>query len=79
MPASAKDAKSTSGSAKRGPFAAIALFIQQVIDELRKVVWPTRNELWTYFFVVVVFVTAIMLYVGVLDAIFERLVTAIFA
>ena len=38
---------------KRGFFGRIALFIRQVIDELRKVVWPTMNELWTYFTVAV--------------------------
>ena len=30
---------------RRNLFARITLFIKQVIDELRKVVWPTRNSL----------------------------------
>ena len=59
---------------KRGFFGRIALFIRQVIDELRKVVWPTMNELWTYFTVVVVFIVAIMAFTGVLDFAFDRLV-----
>ena len=45
-----------------------------MIDELRKVVWPTSNELWTYFLVVVVFIAAIMAFTGVLDFAFDRLV-----
>ena len=55
-------------------FARCAAFIRAVIDELRKVVWPTKNELWTYFFVVIVFITAIMAFTGALDFIFDRLV-----
>ena len=52
---------------RRNLFARITLFIKQVIDELRKVVWPTRNSLWTYFLVVLVFITAIMLFVALLS------------
>ena len=64
---------------KRGFFGRIALFIRQVIDELRKVVWPTMNELWTYFTVVVVFIIAIMAFTGVLDFAFNRVVMWLFA
>jgi preprotein translocase subunit SecE len=52
---------------RRGPFAAIALFIRQVINELRKVVTPTRRELFSYTGVVLVFVIVMMLVVSVLD------------
>jgi preprotein translocase subunit SecE len=55
-------------------FQRIALFIRQVIAELRKVVTPTRNELGTYIAVVLVFVVAVMAYVGLLDFAFGRLV-----
>ena len=41
---------------KKGLFARIALFFRQVVAEMRKVVWPTRNELITYTIVVLVFV-----------------------
>lgn len=59
---------------KRGLLARIALFVREVIHELRKVVWPARNELWTYFVVVVVFILAIMAFTGVLDVAFDRLI-----
>lgn len=59
---------------KHGLLARIALFVREVIDELRKVVWPARNELWTYFVVVVVFILAIMAFTGVLDVAFDRLI-----
>jgi preprotein translocase subunit SecE len=52
---------------RRGPFAAIVLFIRQVIGELRKVVTPTRRELFSYTLVVLVFVVVMMAIVTVLD------------
>ncbi|QPL05036.1 MULTISPECIES: preprotein translocase subunit SecE [Actinomyces] len=54
-------------------------FLREVVDELRKVVWPTSKELWTYFTVVVVFIVAIMAFTGVLDLVFDRLVMWLFA
>ena len=59
---------------KYGPLGRIVLFFRQVVDELRKVVWPTGSELWTYFLVVVVFIVAIMAFTGVLAFAFDRLV-----
>ena len=59
---------------KYGPLGRIVLFFRQVVDELRKVVWPTGSELWTYFLVVVVFIVATMAFTGVLDFAFDRLV-----
>ncbi len=43
------------------------LFLRQVVAELRKVVWPTRQQVITYFFVVLVFVGVMMAYVAGLD------------
>ncbi len=55
---------------RRGPFAAIVLFIRQVIGELRKVVTPTRKELFSYTGVVLVFVVVMMIVVSILDFVF---------
>ena len=52
---------------RRGFFARIALFVRQVIAELKKVVRPTRSELITYTGVVLVFVLAVMAFVTILD------------
>ena len=60
-------------------FKAIGLFIAQVLDEMRKVVRPTRQELTTYTIVVIVFVTVIMLFVFGLDSLFTKLVFWVFA
>ena len=48
-------------------FGRILLFIRQVIAELKKVIWPSQEEWWTYFLVVLVFVVSIMIYTGLLD------------
>ena len=66
------------GKKERGALGRVALFVRQVIAELKKVVRPTRNELLTYFVVVLVFVLAIMAYVGVIDLAFGQLVLWIF-
>lgn len=54
------------------------LFLRQVLAELRKVVWPTQQQLVTYFLVVLVFVIAVMVLVSVLDLAFGKLVFEIF-
>jgi len=56
-----------------------ALFLRQVIAELRKVVWPTRQQLITYFWVVLVFVTVVMTMVSLLDLGFGKLMFSLFA
>ncbi|MCD0482013.1 preprotein translocase subunit SecE [Streptacidiphilus sp. ASG 303] len=58
---------------KKGLFARLALFYRQIIAELRKVVWPTRNDLVTYTTVVIAFVVVIMLLVSGLDWSFAKL------
>jgi len=55
-------------------FKAVALFITQILDELRKVVRPTRHELVTYTSVVIVFVCIVMAYVYGLDRLFIKLI-----
>ena len=59
-------------------FRAIGLFVSQILDELRKVVRPTRSELWNYTLVVIVFVSAMMAMVALLDFGFTKLVGLVF-
>ena len=68
-------AESSAERTRTGP----ATFYRQVVAELRKVVWPTRQQLVTYFWVVLVFVVVVMTFVSLLDLGFGRLVFAIFA
>ena len=55
------------------------LFLRQVVAELRKVMWPTQQQVVTYFFVVMVFVLVMMAYVAGLDFGFGKAMFAIFA
>lgn len=63
---------------RRGPFARISLFGRQVVNELKKVVTPTRKELLSYTGVVLVFVVIVMAIVSVLDLGFGTLVAYVF-
>jgi preprotein translocase subunit SecE len=56
-----------------------ATFYRQVVAELRKVVYPTQQQLVTYFLVTMIFVIVLMGLVSVLDLGFGKLVFAIFA
>ena len=64
--------------ARRSPFARIALFIRQVLGELKKVVTPTRRELFGFTAVVLVFVIVMMAVVGALDYVFSAIVIFVF-
>ena len=63
---------------RRGPFGRLALFIRQVIGELKKVVTPTRRELFSYTGVVLVFVVIMMALVSGFDFGFSALVNFLF-
>jgi preprotein translocase subunit SecE len=63
---------------KRGPLGRFTLFIRQVFAELRKVVTPTRRELFTFTLVVLVFVVIMMALVGGLDWINALVVNFVF-
>jgi preprotein translocase subunit SecE len=51
---------------------SIALFVRQVIAELRKVIWPTRPQLRTYTIVVLIFVVSFGLMISGLDILFTK-------
>ncbi len=53
-------------------------FYRQVVAELRKVVWPTQQQLITYFIVVMVFVVVIMTIVSLLDLVLGKAMFALF-
>ena len=62
----------------QGIFGRIGLFYRQVVSELRKVVWPTRNQLTTYTAVVLVFVGFIILVVSSFDLVLTKITFWIF-
>jgi preprotein translocase subunit SecE len=75
--ASGKDGKKKRGD-RPNIFARTGLFYRQIIAELRKVVWPSRNDLTTYTTVVIAFVVVIMALVYGLDTGFAYLAKTVF-
>jgi preprotein translocase subunit SecE len=69
--------RSGSGAAKRDRTAP-SLFIRQVAAELRKVIWPTRNELVTYTAAALAFVIVMSAIVLSLDYGFTKLMFWVF-
>ena len=65
-------------AAKRANRTTPALFFRQMVAELRKVIWPTRNELVTYTIVCLVFVLFMVAIVTSLDYGFTKLVFELF-
>ncbi|WP_082093278.1 preprotein translocase subunit SecE [Demequina sediminicola] len=62
----------------RNIFGRIALFVRQVISELRRVVTPSREEWIQYIWIVLAFVAVMMLLVFVLDFGFSWLSSNVF-
>jgi preprotein translocase subunit SecE len=64
---------------KSGPFTNVVLFIRQIINELKKVVTPTKDELIEYTIVVLVFVLVIMVFITGVDFAIGKGIMALFA
>lgn len=73
------ESRSVSTSSRQDKRTSPATFYRQVVAELRKVVWPTQEQLITYFIVVLVFVVVVMGIVSLLDLGFGKLAFAVFA
>lgn len=69
-----KDGKAGDASKR----TSIPTFYRQVVAELRKVVYPTQEQLVTYFIVVMVFVIFMMAFVSALDLGLGKLAFEIF-
>ncbi|MEW9528918.1 preprotein translocase subunit SecE [Microbispora sp. NPDC049125] len=63
---------------KKAKRTSPALFYRQVVAELRKVIWPRRNDLVSYTMVVLVFVVIMVGIVAGLDFLLTKGVLAIF-
>ena len=70
--------RSGSGRPAKRDRTTPALFTRQVVAELRKVIWPTRNELITYTVVALVFVIIMTAIVTGLDYGFTKLMFWVF-
>lgn len=76
--AAGKGGKKQKDPNRKNIFARTGLFYRQIIAELRKVVWPSRNDLTTYTTTVIVFVLVIMAIVYGLDTGFAELAKLVF-
>lgn len=63
----------------RNVFGRIALFVRQVISELKRVVTPTREELIRYIWIVLAFVAVMMVLVFALDFVFNWVSALVFS
>jgi len=70
--------RSGSGAAAKRDRIMPALFTRQVAAELRKVIWPTRNELATYTAAALAFVIVMSAIVLTLDYGFTKLMFWVF-
>ncbi len=74
------DSKSvrSAGSNRKPERTSPITFYRQAVAELRKVVYPTQEQLITYFIVVVAFVMIFMAMVSLFDLGFGKAVFAVF-
>ena len=63
---------------RRNIFGRIALFVRQVVSELRRVVTPTADEVRRYTIIVVIFVGVMTVLIAGLDLGFGELAAALF-
>lgn len=64
-------------AAKEGIVKKTGKFFREVRSEMRKVTWPTKNELTTYTIVVLVSVVIVSGFIWIADTIFYKLVSLI--
>jgi preprotein translocase subunit SecE len=75
---SAPEKAAKSGRPAKEDRVTPARFVREVVQELRKVVWPTRKELVTYTTVALVFILIMVAIVTSLDYGFTKLVLVVF-
>jgi preprotein translocase subunit SecE len=73
-----KTAKKSADRPSRNPFAFVWTFLQQVVAELRKVIWPNRKQMINYTVVVLVFLAFMVALIGLVDLGLAKLVMAVF-
>lgn len=62
----------------RNIFQRLVRYIREVVAELRKVIWPTKNEMVTYSIVVLTFLVFMVAAIWALDMGFTRTMLSIF-
>jgi preprotein translocase subunit SecE len=79
-PKKAKKAKkaSTSDEPSNNPIVYIFTYLQQVVAELRKVIWPNRKQMGSYTSVVLAFLVFMVTLIGLVDLGLAKLVLLVF-
>ncbi|WP_182349418.1 preprotein translocase subunit SecE [Tomitella gaofuii] len=62
----------------RNPFSLMFRFLREVVAEMKKVIWPTKQEWFTYTVVVLVFIVALIGLTTGLDIGFGKAVSVVF-
>jgi len=73
-----KDKKAAKTGPTRNPFVFVWNYLQQVVAELRKVIWPNRKQMVNYTSVVLVFLVFMVTLIGLVDLGLARVVLLIF-
>ena len=73
-----KTAKKSADGPSRNPFTFVWTFLQQVVAELRKVIWPNRKQMVNYTLVVLAFLAFMVALIGLVDLGLAKLVMAVF-
>ncbi len=73
-----KVAKKGADGPSRNPFLFVWTYMQQVVAELRKVIWPNRKQMVSYTSVVLVFLAFMVALIGVVDLGLAKLVLLVF-
>ncbi|WP_067896636.1 preprotein translocase subunit SecE [Nocardia vaccinii] len=70
--------KKKAGGGKGNPLKRLVKFLKEVVQELRKVIWPNRKQMVTYTSVVLVFVIFTVAFIALLDLAFIKGVNWLF-
>jgi preprotein translocase subunit SecE len=77
----AKPKKQAAGGAKRGlgatlmsPYRSLERFLRDVVLEMKRVVWPSKDETYTYTVVTVIATVVVAAWVGAWDMIMTNVV-----
>jgi preprotein translocase subunit SecE len=73
-----KTAKKRGDGPSRNPIAYVWNYLQQVVAELRKVIWPNRKQMVSYTIVVLVFLAFMVALIGGVDLGIGKLVMWVF-
>ncbi|MCT7658279.1 preprotein translocase subunit SecE [Mycobacterium deserti] len=73
-----KTARKGGDGPSRNPVTFVITYLQQVVAELRKVIWPNRKQMVSYTSVVLVFLVFMVAMIGFVDLGLAKLVMLVF-